>query len=88
MAANCQPWLVRRMYHGISSGRLPYQMMRNCENEMYAQIIVKANKQFAQVVQRRSPRSPCRYHRAASATSDAMANAMAARPLPTKKSTP
>ena len=30
----CQPPWSRRMYQGISSVRLPAQMIRNCENDM------------------------------------------------------
>src|ERR1044072_4589841 len=32
------------MYHGISSGRLPAQIIRNCEKEKYAQTITSASK--------------------------------------------
>ena len=34
---------MRAMYQGISSGRLPDQMIRNCENEKYAHSITKAS---------------------------------------------
>ena len=35
--------LRRRKYHGISSGRLPAQMIRNCEKERYAHSTMNAN---------------------------------------------
>src|SRR5215213_7453803 len=36
-ASHSQPPSNRRLYHTTSSGRMPYQMIRNCENPMYAQ---------------------------------------------------
>src|SRR5882724_10366156 len=43
MATNCQPWSSRVRNQLISSGRLPAQMIRNCENETYAQNMVNAS---------------------------------------------
>ena len=40
------PAAIQRTYHGISSGRLPDQMIRNCENEKYADSITKASNNF------------------------------------------
>src|SRR5579871_332863 len=39
-----QPPFNRVKYHGISSGRLPAQIIRNCENEKYAQTITLASR--------------------------------------------
>jgi hypothetical protein len=45
-ATHCQPpWLLRR-YHGVSSGRFPDQMIRYCENAMYAHSMTKASSRF------------------------------------------
>ena len=41
-----QPPCRRRRYHGISSGRLPDQMIRYCEKETYAQNITNASISF------------------------------------------
>src|SRR5579871_5215185 len=38
-----QPPFNRVKYHGISSGRLPAQVIRNCENEKYAHTITLAS---------------------------------------------
>ena len=45
-ATACQPPLARSRYQGISSGRFADQMIRNCENERYAQTMVKANSRY------------------------------------------
>src|SRR3954471_18351502 len=37
------PWSSRLRNQWISSGRLPAQMIRNCENDTYAQNMVKAS---------------------------------------------
>ena len=41
-----QPPRERRRYQGISSVRLPLQMIRYCENDMYAQSMVKASSRL------------------------------------------
>src|SRR3954468_8909815 len=46
MATYCQPWSSLVRNQRISSGRLPAQMIRNCENETYAQNMVKASISF------------------------------------------
>src|SRR5581483_4276536 len=45
-AITFQPLFRRIMYQGISSGRLPDQMMRNWETEKYAQTITMAKSNF------------------------------------------
>src|SRR5260370_8372154 len=41
-----QPPRMRRKYHGISSGRLPDQMSRNCEICIYAQSMTKVRSKL------------------------------------------
>src|SRR2546423_5649327 len=43
IASTSQPWSSRFRNQWISSGRLPAQMIRNCENETYAQNMVNAS---------------------------------------------
>src|SRR3954462_2145683 len=43
IASNCKPCSSRLRNQWISSGRLPAQMIRNCENDTYAQNMVKAS---------------------------------------------
>ena len=47
IASGPQPWWIRWSYHEVSSGRLPDQMIRYCENEKYAQSMTKASIRFA-----------------------------------------
>src|SRR5256885_15678333 len=46
IATNCHPWSNRVRNQWISSGKFPAQMIRNCENETYAQNMVKASISF------------------------------------------
>src|SRR3954466_15104124 len=43
IASTSHPWSSRVRNQWVSSGRLPAQMMRNCENETYAQNMMNAS---------------------------------------------
>ena len=83
MTTYCQPARLRRRYHGISSGRLPTQMSRNCENDMYAQKMTKANSRLPKPRRCLGRRAPAKGGRSAKSSSTVRAKAKPLSSWPT-----
>src|SRR5579863_724929 len=89
MPIHCQPPCKRVMYQGISSARLPDQMMSNCENEKYAHNMVKVSSSLPISWKCEGPMTPLRGPPSSDRiTSRAMQNDSAESPCPAMISNP
>ena len=80
---------IRSRYQGISSGRLPPQMIRNCENDEVRPQHDEGEQQLAEVVEVRATSATLAIGSvSASSASTAITNANAVSPWPTMNSSP